>query len=765
MNKLTTYTSDQYRLLVEHIPGIAYTAILEQDGIVFRYISPQIETILGIHPSEWIDNPEQFMKHIHPEDRERVRPEHRASFQTQEPFRAEYRVIGSDGHTLWFRDEGNVMRGPDGVSFLLQGVMLNITDQKRLEDELLRWDREARTLTDHLPDIIARLDPRGRFLYLNRWFDASRDVVPEWYLGKTATELDVPDTISFFWEKSLRRVCHEKTMVIIEFSFSSSDGQKFFESRLVPEWGNSGGIDSILIVTRDLTEKKLAEVSLQESEERFRQLAESIADVFWLVDSVSQQFIYVSPVYEKCWGSSSQELYHNPEAWMAAVHPEDRMRVERSFYQKLGEGTLDIEYRILLRDGEIRWIHDRAYPIHNKEGKIYRIAGMAEDVTIRKQFEEERLRVSKLDSLGLLAGGLAHDFNNLLTAILGQLSLAKFFIASDNPLFPRLNEAEMASLRAQDLTQQLLTFAKGGTPIRKPASLSQIVEENSRFVLTGSNVKCEFHITKELWTVEVDVGQISQVVQNLVINAMQAMPDGGTITVFGQNITIESESSWTRGHLSVGHWVKVSFMDQGVGIQKEHVSKIFDPYFTTKPSGHGLGLATSSSIMKNHGGSVAVDSEIGIGTTFTIFLPASTESQIAMHKPSTQIRIGHGNILIMDDDAPIRKVLSEMLEVCGYSQKTATNGEETLAVFAHAQEQGTPFDAVILDLTIPGEMGGRIVIQKLLKIAPSVKAIVVSGYSNDPVLSNFQEYGFHGRISKPFRLGEVSEVLHSVLSS
>ncbi|GJL55180.1 MAG: hypothetical protein NPIRA02_23120 [Nitrospirales bacterium] len=765
MNKLTTHTYDQYRLLVEHIPAIAYTAILEADGLVFDYIGPQLETILGFHSSEWIAMPDQFMKQIHPDDRERIRSEHRASFQTHEPFRAEYRIIGNDGHALWFRDEGKVVRGPDGVSFFLQGIMLNITDQKRLEDELFRWDCEARTLTSHLPDIIARVDPHGRFLYLNRWFDADNDVVPEWYLGKKSAELGLTDAIAFGWEKSIRRVCHEKTTVLMEFSFPLSEGERIFESRLVPEYGRSGGVESILIVTRDLTEKKQAEASLQESEARFRQLAESIADVFWLVDSVSQRFIYVSPAYETSWGSSSHELYRNPEAWFAVVHPEDRMKVERSFYQKLVEGTLDIEYRILQRDGSIRWIHDRAYPIHNAEGNIYRIAGMAEDVTIRKQYEDERLRVSKLDSLGLLAGGLAHDFNNLLTAILGQLSLAKFFIASDNPLFHRLNEAESASLRAQDLTQQLLTFAKGGTPIRKPASLSQIVEENARFVLTGSNIKCEFHITKELWTVEVDVGQISQVIQNLVINAMQAMPDGGTLTVFGQNMTIESESSRTRGHLSVGRWVKVSFMDQGVGIQKEHLSNIFDPYFTTKPNGHGLGLATSYSIMSNHGGRVMVDSEIGIGTTFTIFLPASRESQVSMHTASTQIRTGHGKVLIMDDDEPIRKVLSEMLEVCGYSQETATNGEEALAAFSQAQEQGHPFDAVILDLTIPGEMGGRIVIQKLLKISPLVKAIVVSGYSNDPVLANFQEYGFHGRISKPFRLHEVSTVIHSVLSS
>ncbi len=764
MNKLTTLTQDQYRFLVEHIPACTYTAILDWDNLTFTYLSPQLEIITGFHPSEWVNDFTKFMKQVHPDDRERVRGEYAASFQTHDPFRADYRVMAHNGRMLWVHDEATVTRAPDGVSLILQGIMLDITEKKRLEEELFRWDEEARVLTEHLPDMISRLDVHGKFLYLNRWFDVSRDITPESYLGKRPNELGFPEAISLAWNNELERVCLERTASVIEFGFTNEEGQKVFESRVVPEYGRTGRVRSVLVVTRDLTEKKQAESKLRESEERFRQLAESIADVFWLVDAQSQRFIYVSPAYEKCWGCSSHELYENSESWVGTVHPEDRMKVERSLFQKLSEGTLDVEYRILHKDGSIRWIHDRAYPVRNEDGQVYRIAGMAEDITIRKQFEEERLRVSKLDSLGLLAGGLAHDFNNLLTAILGQLSLAKFFIASDNPLFQRLNEAELASLRAQDLTQQLLTFAKGGAPIRKPASLSQIVEENARFVLTGSNVKSEFRIVKELWTVDVDVGQISQVVQNLVINAMQAMPDGGVITVLGQNLTIDSQSCLARLPLSIGHWVKVSFMDQGVGIKKEHLSKIFDPYFTTKTSGHGLGLATSYSIIRHHGGEVVVDSEVDVGTTFTIFLPASSESQVLLEKKVSQIQRGTGNILIMDDEAPIRKVLSEMLEVCGYNPQTAKNGEEALKLFAQAQEKGTPFDAVILDLTIPGETGGRTVVQKLRKVAPLVKAIVVSGYSNDPVLSSFKEFGFHGRISKPFRLSEVSEVIHTVLS-
>ena len=344
MNKLTTLTQDQYRFLLEQIPAIVYTATLEHDGISFLYVSPQVESLVGIHPVDWVNNSGQFIRQIHPDDRERIQSEHAVLYRTHDSFRAEYRLLTPDGHTLWFRDEATVVRGPDGVSFLLQGVLLDITDQKRLEDELFRWDQETHTLTSHLPDIIARLDSRGRLVYLNRWFETTREVVPEWYLGKTPGELGLPDAVSMLWDKAIQRVKDNKTSSVIEFSFTSYESQKFFESRLIPEWGPLGDVESILIVTRDLTEKKQAEVLLRDSEERFRQLAESIADVFWLVDSQAQRFLYVSPAYEKSWGSSSQELYNNPEGWLSAVHPEDRMKVERSFVPKTRRRN--IGYRI-----------------------------------------------------------------------------------------------------------------------------------------------------------------------------------------------------------------------------------------------------------------------------------------------------------------------------------------------------------------------------------------------------------------------------------
>ncbi|MDH4360640.1 MAG: ATP-binding protein, partial [Nitrospirota bacterium] len=380
-------------------------------------------------------------------------------------------------------------------------------------------------------------------------------------------------------------------------------------------------------------------------------------------------------------------------------------------------------------------------------------------------WEEERLRGAKLESLGLLAGGLAHDFNNLLTAILGQLSLAKYEMDPSHPLFYRISEAEQASVRAQDIARQLLTFSKGGAPVKKTVFIREILEENVRLVLAGSNVRPIFQISEELYSVNADVGQICQVIHNLVINARQAMPEGGDCIVQAYNVPSNEVEISCLGQVPshFDQWVKISFIDQGVGISRENLEKIFDPYFTTKSAGSGLGLATSYSIVRSHGGVLSVKSELGKGSAFSLFLPAIPNLKIPSGSPEQCVKVGQGKILIMDDEVQIRKVLGEMVKACGYSYQTAEDGEEALRIFCKAQEIGEPFSAVILDLTVPGGVGGKDVISKLLTIDPHVRAIVVSGYSNDPVLANYQEYGFKGRVAKPFNLVDLSVVLNSVL--
>jgi signal transduction histidine kinase/ActR/RegA family two-component response regulator len=383
------------------------------------------------------------------------------------------------------------------------------------------------------------------------------------------------------------------------------------------------------------------------------------------------------------------------------------------------------------------------------------------DTSERKKMEEELIKTSKLESLGILAGGIAHDFNNILTALLGNVSIAKTSVNPEDSLFKRLTEAEKACLRAKDLTQQLLTFSKGGTPIKKTVSLGELLKESADFALRGSNVRCEFSIAEDLWPVEIDEGQINQVINNLIINADQAMPEGGTIEIHAENTLLEAQDGLL---LPEGKYVKISIKDQGVGIPREYLIKIFDPYFTTKYKGSGLGLSTSYSIIKNHDGHIDVESQLGVGTIFTIHLPASKKKIPAMKRFKETPISGKGRILVMDDEETIRNLLFDMLKDLGYEVELVKDGNETIESYKKARYSGHPFDAVIMDLTIPGGMGGKEAIKILREIDPQLKAIVSSGFSNDPIMSDFHKYGFKGVIAKPYNVEDMSRILHRVIT-
>ena len=380
----------------------------------------------------------------------------------------------------------------------------------------------------------------------------------------------------------------------------------------------------------------------------------------------------------------------------------------------------------------------------------------------RKHLEEERLRVQKLESIVILAGGIAHDFNNVLTSILGNISLAEMYLRDEDSIdkiSERLKEAKKASIKAKDLTQQLLTFSRGGAPIKKLISIGDIVRESASFTLRNSKVKCEFSIPDDLWLVEVDEGQMSPVISNLTINADQAMPDGGVIKVRAENVNLDEKYGLP---LRPGAYVNISIEDQGVGIPKEHLQRIFNPYFTTKEKSSGLGLSTSYSIIKNHHGHIVVESQVEVGSTFHIYIPACPEKTLVKDKEE-KLSMGKGRILVMDDEEMIRETASEMLRSIGYEATTAVDGTEAIELYKRAKESSCPFDLVIMDLTIPGGMGGKKAIQKLIEIDPDIKAIVSSGYSNDSIMANFEKYGFSGVIAKPYRLNELSEVLNDVM--
>jgi PAS domain S-box-containing protein len=390
------------------------------------------------------------------------------------------------------------------------------------------------------------------------------------------------------------------------------------------------------------------------------------------------------------------------------------------------------------------------------KGKVIGLFGIARDITQLRQAGEEMIKTQKLESLGILAGGIAHDFNNILTAILGNVSLARIQMHDLEKATKRLEEAENATARAKDLAQQLLTFARGGEPVKKIVEISGLLKEAVGFALRGANVRCDFALADDLWPVEADEGQLVQVIHNLALNAVQAMPDGGTVTIGARNFISAQEGN---------RFVKISIADTGTGIPEHHLQRIFDPYFTTKQQGSGLGLATCYSIIRKHGGKIRATSTQGKGSTFHISLPA-TEHECAL-EPDSRAAVSHGNgrVLVMDDNEDIRAVAQAILEELGYGVECVADGADAVELYLQQREQGTPFSAVILDLTVPGGVGGKEAIARLLKADPDVKAIVSSGYSTDPVMANYKECGFSAVLSKPYRPQEMSKVLQELLTA
>lgn len=428
------------------------------------------------------------------------------------------------------------------------------------------------------------------------------------------------------------------------------------------------------------------------------------------------------------------------------------------------KGNVDLSREdLMILDGDImRNISCNCSPIMNADNKIVGIVIVFCDITQKRKYEEEIIRSSKLDAISTLAGGIAHDFNNVLTAIVGNVSLAK--LKTEDPEFVSgiLTDTESAAYRAKDLTQQLLTFSKGGAPIKAVSNIKDLLREVVYFHLSGSNVKVETDIEEDLWNASIDEGQMSQVIGNIVINAKQAMPEGGRIWVTAMNIVVASDDGL---RVPEGQYLRISIRDEGCGIPPEHLGRIFDPFYTTKPEGNGLGLASSISVIKNHDGNVEVLSSPGQGAEFIIYLPATEEKPQEVSGQEALIARGSGRILFMDDEDFILKSISGLIRAFGYEVDCIHNGFEAVMAYRNAMVAGRPYDLVITDLTIPGSMGGKDTAQKLIEMDPKVKVIATSGYSNDPIMSSYRAYGFQDIIIKPYSLKTLSTVIARVLAA
>jgi PAS domain S-box-containing protein len=402
-------------------------------------------------------------------------------------------------------------------------------------------------------------------------------------------------------------------------------------------------------------------------------------------------------------------------------------------------------------------------PMRNGDNRVAGAVWVLRDVTDATQMEHERSKAARLESLGVLAGGLAHDFNNILMGVVGNLSLARTLVGNDHRrLIQRLYEAEAACVRARGVTGQLLTFAKGGAPVKTAASIEELVTESARFALSGSPVAGKFNIDPDLWSAEVDTIQISQVVHNLVLNAVQAMPQGGTVEIGLSNVRLDDGMAG-QAALASGLYVRVSVSDSGKGIAAEHLPHIFEPYFTTKQKGSGLGLAITASIVRAHGGTIAVESSAATGTRFDVYVPASTARVVAAVAPREEAAGGHvGRVLLMDDDAAVSEVAEGMLDVLGYTTATAPCGQSALERLAAAEAAGQPFDLVILDLTVPGGMGGKETVPHVRALRPDIPILVTSGYADNTVLAEYAKYGFDGVLPKPFTIPDLRVAIEEV---
>ncbi|WP_342348943.1 ATP-binding protein [uncultured Nitrospira sp.] len=516
---------------------------------------------------------------------------------------------------------------------------------------------------------------------------------------------------------------------------------------------------------------------LQKSEARYRMVVEKISDVIWVMDLEGSKFSYISPSLERLLGYSGHALDTLlPDTILmpaSMVTLREAIKQERAHHQS---HTHDPNQSFLVvlehqhHNGSSVWAEVRGSLLLDKHNLPIGITGVTRDVTERKKNEEEKqrleaqlLRSQKLESVGNLAGGIAHDFNNFLTTILGNITLTKQILPSSNQPQAYLERAERAALHAKHLTHQLLTFSKGGDPIKHTVALHELIKESSDLALSGSSLLCQTWADPNLWTIEADPGQINQVLQNLLMNAIHAMPHGGSITIRAENIQLSDPDIRSPLPLSTGPYVQVTITDEGIGIAEDHLPKIFEPYFTTKSAGQGLGLASTYAIMKKHAGHVAVESQVGGGTTFTLYFPASPMATPSPKPLILDIRQGQGKILVMDDEESIRMMAGEMLSHCGYEVRMAKDGEEALALYQEAMDSHTPFLLVILDLTVPGKLGGMGTLARLRQLDPQVKALVSSGYSNDPIMANYASHGFIGVISKPYSLIELSNMVHQRL--
>jgi PAS domain S-box-containing protein len=509
--------------------------------------------------------------------------------------------------------------------------------------------------------------------------------------------------------------------------------------------------------------KHQAERRIQASERWLTTTFHSIGDAVFTTDGRGLINL-MNPVAEELTGWSLAEAQGQPAQTVFPLIDEKHGTAGDILGYPVRSDLADWQPAMLLvtRAGREVLVQHRTGVMYDAAEQVVGAVVLVRDITRQRAIEQELNRALRLESLGLVAGGIAHDFNNLLSAMNNHLMLIKAQQTPEQDAYRRVGLVEKALWRGQELTQQLLTFAKGGAPLRKVASILEPLREAAQLALADAAIQPLYDIDPHLWAVEIDAGQIGQAFHNLFTNAKEAMPHGGTLQIRLRNVWVDPEQFI---NLRAGRYLQIVISDTGVGIAREHLAKIFDPYFTTKPQGNGLGLATTHSIITRHNGRIEVASQLGNGTTFTLHLPAADQAAqpAAVEATPSTVMPHQGHILLMDDEEMIREATGALLEHLGYTYVAAQDGAEAVALYQRALEAGAVFDAVILDLTVPGGVGGRECMAQLLALDPQVKALVSSGYFQDPIVANYESYGFRELLSKPYTLEAMSQTLYRLI--
>lgn len=562
-------------------------------------------------------------------------------------------------------------------------------------------------------------------------------------------------------------IIHTKGLLIMSNSSKQIDVGAFLqESTSKPATNASTDLENLLHriaeLKKSLAESQYMHQALIAREECYRTLVETSRDLMFRCDHQGR-FTFVNRAWQQSLGFTLEEILRHTISDFQA--PEVASRDGRHFAKTLPKGpVIGYETVLISRAGKPVPLSFTVVPLRNEEGLLTGFQGTAYDITDRRQKEEDCLRIQKLESIGTLAGGIAHDFNNLLQAILGNIQLAKRALGPLAQPFHWLTSAEKAGDQAKELSYRLLAFSQGGEPFKQVTSITKLLTETVQFILSGSHVSPEFLLDDTLYAIEIDEGQMKQVISNIVINAKEVMPRGGTITIRARNVPANMDNTIP---LRDRNCVHISIEDHGVGISPKNLPRVFDPYFTTKgmgsEKGMGLGLTICHSIVTRHGGFIRIDSTPGLNTTVHLYFPQADSALLPSHHIPVTNKSKRQRVLLMDDEDFVRDVTGEMLLQLGYEVCFTKDGDGAVKEYDKALEKGVPFDVVILDLTIPGGTGGEEAILRLLEIDPNVKAILSSGYADNNVINDFRGFGFKGTPLKPFKINELATVLSTIL--